>query len=73
MSIEHKQRTKILTDIHSVFDLRQSKIAMLGDVEKTKDYLVSEEYNFRQIDDFSSVIDMDKYSKYYDIKELLTV
>jgi len=41
---------------------------MLGDVEKTKDYLVSEEYNFRQIDDFSSVIDMDKYSKYYDIK-----
>lgn len=71
MSIEHKQRTKILTDIHSIFDLRQSKIAMLGDVEKTKDYLVSEEYNFRQIDNFSSVIDMDRYNKYYDIKELL--
>lgn len=71
MSIDKKPRTKILVDINSIFDFRQSKLAMLGGVEETQNYLVSEDYNFREIDDFSSIINMEKYNNYYELNDLL--
>jgi hypothetical protein len=44
---------------------------MLADQEKSTNYLLSDEYNFREIDNFSSIIDMNEYSKIIDIKKLM--
>lgn len=57
------EKTKLLIDIDSLFDTRQGKLRiLLNDDEKVAEYVNSEEYNFRKIDDFSSIVDMDKYN-----------
>lgn len=53
---------RILVDLDSLLDIRQGILSKLMSEEKLADYISSEEYNFRTIDNFSSVADMDKYN-----------
>lgn len=51
-----QETSKILIDIESLFDLRQAALFdTVQDKEKLANYLTSQEYNFRNIDDFPLV------------------
>ena len=55
-----KETSKIYVDIHSLLDLRAAMLLQLVEQNTLIDYLNSEEYNFRQMDDFP-VADMTAY------------
>lgn len=56
------EKTKILIDIDSLFDTRQARLLQLLDGETVANFVSSDEYNFRRNDDFSSLVDMNKYN-----------
>lgn len=57
-----KETSKIYVDIASLLDLRMAMLLKLVNQEILVDYLNSEEYNFRQIDDFA-LADKDAYNQ----------
>lgn len=57
-----KETSKIYVDIESLLDLRAAVLLQLVKKDELLDYLNSEEYNFRQIDDFS-VVNKDDYNR----------
>lgn len=52
---------RILIDLDSLLDIRQGILHKLLDEEKLSEFIASETYNFRTTDDFSSIVDQDKY------------
>lgn len=53
---------RILIDLDSLIDVRQGILSRLvKDPVKLADYIASDDYNFRQIDDFSAIADMQQY------------
>lgn len=57
-----KETAKIYIDIASLLDLRAAALSQLGDQEKLVEYLNTEEYNFRQMDEFP-LVDMEQYKR----------
>lgn len=61
---------KTYVDIESLIDLRQGVLySLIEDKEKLADFILSEEYNFRNIDNFS-IVDNKEYKKAYREKDL---
>lgn len=56
--------SKIYVDIESLLDLRQAILSKLMDTEALLDFINSDEYNFRNTDNFANV-DMTKYEEVY--------
>jgi hypothetical protein len=55
--------SKIYVDIHSLLDVRAAMLLeLVEDKERLLEFLNSEEYNFRQIDEFKCV-DKEKYKQ----------
>lgn len=58
------ETSKIYVDIESLLDLRQAILSKLMDPKSLLDFINSEEYNFRNTDNFTNV-DMTKYEEIY--------
>jgi len=59
-----KETSKILIDIFSLLDIRQAILySLYEDKEKLSDYLLSEEYNFRGIDVFPNINEIEYNNK----------
>lgn len=61
---------KIYVDIESLFDIRQGILySLVENKEKLAEFISSEEYNFRDIDNFS-IVNNSEYQKAYNKKDL---
>jgi hypothetical protein len=57
---------RILIDLDSLLDVRQGVLSrLLQDDKALADYVASEAYNFREMDDFSAVVNMQRYKTLY--------
>lgn len=57
----NEKTTKIYVDIQSLLDLRQSAMVDILGEDKTIEYVSSEDYNFREVDEFP--VDMQEFKK----------
>jgi len=54
---------RILIDLDSLLDVRQGVLSrLLKDDKALAQYVASDAYNFREVDDFSSIVDMPQYT-----------
>lgn len=63
----NKEKGVIYVDIESLLDIRQGILHKLVEEEKLVEYLNSDEYNLRDIDEFS-IVNMDDYRRLYNEK-----
>lgn len=62
-----KEKGRIYVDIESLFDIRQGILYKLTTQDKVTEYINSDEYNLREIDNFS-IVDMNEYKNIYETK-----